>query len=84
MACASLRLRSQCAMILNPHKEPSMELVLYTCLMHFIVVNSSLSPPHNPWKVFIVLNSHFPKLIIVFLFILCQVSHVSRNVCQAC
>ena len=49
--------------------DPQRELVLYSHLMHFIVVNSSSSPPYNPWKTFIVLNSHFPKLIILVLFL---------------
>lgn len=68
MVHGSLRLGFQHAMILNSPHGSSTELVLYTHLIHLIVVNSSPSPPHNPWKMFIVLNSHFPKLIILFLF----------------
>lgn len=61
------------------------EMVLYIHLMMFIVVNSLLLPPPQSFKNVIVFNSHFPKLIILFLFIdsLPSLVRFFKNVCQA-
>lgn len=62
------RLGSQGAVIVQPCMEPSRAGPLYSG-MKFIAVDSSSSLLHNPYKIFIVFNSHFSKLIISFLFI---------------